>query len=162
MKAVIKLTSPVFLRYFLLGSSLLLVFYFTVLFLVTKDFTYPVSQFRALNPWISILIVGFGIQSGLFGLVQKGLMLRLQKKEVNISYGTSSLFSGVSMVACCAHHLADVIPVLGVTGLSVFLTEFQKEALMLGVAINFVGILYMLWILTGKEKPRQIISLLFS
>ena len=162
MKAVIKITHLTFLKYFVLGSVFLFTFYFLVLFLVTKDITYPASQFRALNPWISILIAGFGIQSGLFGLIRKGHMLRLHKKEANVSLGTSSAFSGISMVVCCAHHLAEVIPVLGITGLSLFLTEFQKEALILGVGINLIGVAYMLWILTGKVKPRQLVSFLFS
>ena len=129
---------------------------------MTKDLTYPLSQLKALNPWISILIVGFGIQSGLFGLIRKGQMLRFHNKQANVSMGTSSAFSGISMVACCAHHLADVIPVLGLAGLSLFLTEFQKEFLIVGVGINLIGVIYMLWILTGKEKPKEIISLIFS
>ena len=162
MKTVIKITAPVFLKYFVLGSVFLFIFYFLVLFLVTKDFNYPMSRFRALNPWISILIAGFGIQSGLFGLIRKGHMLRLHKKEANVSLGTSSAFSGLSMVACCAHHLADVIPILGIAGLSLFLTEYQKEALIVGVAVNFIGVIYMLWVLTGKEKPKELVSLLFS
>ena len=66
------------------------------------------------------------------------------------------------MVACCAHHLADVIPVLGIAGLSLFLTEYQKETLIVGVAVNFIGVIYMLWVLTGKEKPKELVSLLFS
>ena len=162
MKAVIRLIYPTFLKYFLLGSILLFIFYFSVLFLVTKDLNYPISQFRALNPWISILIAGFGIQSGLFGLIRKGHMLQLHKKEANVSLGTSSACSGLSMVACCAHHLADVIPVLGIAGLSLFLTEYQKETLIVGVAVNFIGVIYMLWVLTGKEKPKELVSLLFS
>lgn len=31
------------------------------------------------------------------------------------------------MVACCAHHLADLVPVIGVSGAAAFLTEWRTE-----------------------------------
>ncbi|HEY6202569.1 MAG TPA: hypothetical protein VI056_05960 [Candidatus Limnocylindria bacterium] len=29
------------------------------------------------------------------------------------------------MVACCAHHVVDVLPIVGVSGLAVFLVELR-------------------------------------
>ncbi|MFZ2202319.1 MAG: hypothetical protein WAV56_02870, partial [Microgenomates group bacterium] len=52
--------------------------------------------------------------------------------------------SGVSMVACCAHHLTDVLPLFGLAGLSLFLTRYQVWLLGVGIASNFVGIVYLL------------------
>lgn len=60
--------------------------------------------------------------------------------------GTESLAAGgtsssVSMLACCAHHVTDVLPFLGLSGVSIFLTQFQKPMLLVSLGINAVGII---------------------
>jgi len=47
------------------------------------------------------------------------------------------------MVACCAHHLADVLPFLGLAGVSIFLVRYQIPILLLSLAINIIGIAMM-------------------
>ncbi len=49
------------------------------------------------------------------------------------------------MVACCAHHLTEVLPILGLAGLSLFLTRYQIWFLGVGIASNFFGIIYLLY-----------------
>jgi len=149
----------VFLKYAFLGSFLLFLFYYLLLYLVTKDPRHPFSQFALYQPWMSILIVGFGIQVGLYFLLRRGFRLNLnQKKDTKIAAGTGGAMSGVSMVACCAHHVADVAPILGLTGAAVFLTEYQKEFLILGVVANLAGIAYMAWLIAGKRHPKEIFN----
>jgi hypothetical protein len=48
------------------------------------------------------------------------------------------------MVACCAHHLADVLPLIGFAGAALFLADYQTLFLLLGLLSNIVGIVYML------------------
>ena len=48
------------------------------------------------------------------------------------------------MVACCAHHLADVLPIVGLSGVAVFLVEFRTPLMLLGIATNLMGIGVML------------------
>ena len=49
------------------------------------------------------------------------------------------------MLACCAHHLSDVLPILGVSGAAVFLSAYQTPLLWLGLAMNLAGVAYLLW-----------------
>jgi hypothetical protein len=51
------------------------------------------------------------------------------------------------MVACCAHHLTDVLPLIGLAGAAVFLTAYQSIFLLLGLLSNVVGIVYLLGVL---------------
>lgn len=48
------------------------------------------------------------------------------------------------MVACCAHHVADVLPIVGLSGLAVFLVEFRTPLMLFGLATNALGIVVML------------------
>lgn len=153
----------IFIKGFLLGIGGLSLFYYLILFVVTKDFGHPLYQFKLYQPWMSILIVGFGIQVGLYFLLKRGFRLNInQKKETKLAAGAGGTMSGVSMAACCAHHIADVTPILGLTGAAVFLTEYQKELLILGVAANLIGVVYMLWIIAGKKHIREIFNFAYS
>ena len=73
--------------------------------------------------------------------------------------GVSGATSGTAMIACCAHHLADVLPILGLSGASIFLTQYQKPFLALGLSINLFGIAYILYIL---QKQKSMMSTHFE
>ena len=49
-----------------------------------------------------------------------------------------------SMLACCAHHAADILPLLGLTGVAVFLATYQVPFIIIGIFSNIVGITIML------------------
>lgn len=67
----------------------------------------------------------------------------MHTRGVAASGGTSTL----SMVACCAHHLTDVLPLVGLAGAAVVLAQYQGLFLLLGVLSNLVGLVYMLGLL---------------
>lgn len=119
----------------LLASLILSGFYYLVLWFLTKDVGYPLRQFLALQPWMSLLVLGFGVQWALFARLRQGKMM----------VGSNSAVSGGSMVACCAHHGAEALPFLGLSGAAGFLVNYQKELLIIGILSNFLGIGYLLW-----------------
>jgi len=123
----------------LAGALLLLVFYFSLLTLV-QSFSHAVEQFRYLWYWILLLAFGFGIQAALYTYVRN-------EASASASVAASGGVSGMSMVACCAHHLTDILPVLGLSALSIFLTRYQTFFIVIGVLSNLNGIIYMLSII---------------
>ncbi len=148
-----------------LGSLGLFAFYYLTLLVVTGDPTHPLTQMKSSQPWMSLLILGFGIQVGLYSLLKNGVSFRLNRQDkqgATVITGTGATVSGLSMAACCAHHLADLIPILGFSGAALFLTEYQEEFLIFGVIANSLGLIYMTWMLSGKEKPSTIFNYLFS
>lgn len=118
----------------MVGALGLLAFYLAV----TKLTGMPPSQIWALWPWILVLVAGFGIQVGLYTRLRN-----CQKGSDGKMVATSGGISGVAMVACCAHHLTDVLPILGLSAAAIFLVQYQTWFLALGVVSNILGIGYL-------------------
>jgi hypothetical protein len=54
--------------------------------------------------------------------------------------------------ACCAHHLTDALPVLGLSGLAVFLGDYRVPLMAAGIAVNVAGVLFMLWLVLRERR----------
>jgi len=139
------MTKPwqIFTKWSIIGSLGLLLLYFLLSSLLSGGVSHSLDQFVVLQPWISLLILSFGVQIGLFQLVRKGARL----------VGGSSTVSGVSMLLCCVHHASDLLPVLGVSALGLVLTAYQKDFLIFGVLMNILGIFYMAKLMHFTNKP---------
>lgn len=116
----------------------LILFYFVVMGISSKSWSATISQFKDLWYWILLLSAGFGIQIGLY------TKLKVYGGQAKTLTTTSAGTSGVAMIACCAHHLSDVLPVIGLSGAALFLTQYQIPLIVLGITMNFFGIVYML------------------
>lgn len=92
--------------------------------------------------FVGAISLGLGTQVGLFAYIRM-LQRAMARGSVALS-GAGTATSSVSMVACCAHHVADVLPILGLSGLAVFLLDFRTPLLLLGILMNLVGIAVML------------------
>ena len=88
-------------------------------------------------PWLVLIIGGFGTQIGLFAELRRRKRLHA---DVRAAAGGGAGASAVGMVACCAHHIADLAPIIGVSGAAVFLTEYRIPIMASGVAINALGV----------------------
>jgi hypothetical protein len=44
------------------------------------------------------------------------------------------------MVACCAHHVSDVLPLLSLSAAATFLAEYRLPFMAAGLVINLIGI----------------------
>jgi|SRR3989344_4033248 len=121
---------------FLAGIALLAV-YFLVMGLASGSWDYTVNQLVNLRYWIGALILGFGIQVGLYSYLKNcHKETKLGQGAVVAGTGTSS----VAMLACCAHHLTDILPLLGLSAVSLVLVKYQTWFLSLGILSNLVGI----------------------
>ena len=69
------------------------------------------------------------------------------KKVAKVTGATST----VTMVACCAHHAVDVLPVVGASALASFLGAYTKEFFSIGIIFNLFGIGYMVKQLKGID-----------
>lgn len=91
--------------------------------------------------FVGAISLGFGTQVGLFSYVR--MLQRAMTGTTVALAGAGTTTSSVSMVACCAHHLADVLPIVGLSGLAVFLVEFRTPLMLLGIGTNVSGIAVM-------------------
>jgi hypothetical protein len=139
-----KYIKPIFVG---IGASILMfLIYWVILFIVTQDWMHPFIQMAQYKYWMTPLIIGFGVQVALFWYIRSGSHL-LGGSTVATSAGTST----VAMVACCAHHLADLLPILGLSGAAIFLTEYQEYFFLLGIISNLLGIVMMAYIIKTKK-----------
>lgn len=121
----------------LLGSISLLALYFAVMILARSSISEALLQLKSVIIWVIPLILTFGIQIGLFVYIKD-----CAKKHTVSGMQTtaSTATSGTAMLACCAHHLTDILPIFGLSVLSTFLAKYQVWFLGIGIASNAVGI----------------------
>ncbi len=121
------------------SSVLMLAIYFGIVTSISGRY-FALNQFVENWYFLVSLAAGFGIQIALYqyikGLVHMGLGIG---KVVGVSGTTST----AAMVSCCAHYLVNILPILGVTGLVVFVAQYQTELFWVGIFFNIIGIGYM-------------------
>lgn len=131
----------------IIGLLSMIAFYYALLWLITKDILHPFYYFVDKWFFLAPLFAGFAFQIYLF---QK---LRFIVHQNNARMAVASAgTSGLAMVACCAHHLADFLPILGFAGIATIMTKYQDWFLGAGALINVIGVIYM-W--TRLKKQRK-------
>ncbi len=116
----------------------LLGFYFLILSLVS-DWPFAVDQFLTFRYYIISLAIGFGIQVGLYTHLRSAIQSHCSSGKVVAVSGTTST---IAMISCCAHYLANILPVIGAAGLITLVSQYQIELFWVGLASNAAGILY--------------------
>ena len=137
---------------FLLGSALIASVYFGII-TWAQGWEYASSQFT-LNRWYVVPIwIAFGIQAALYAILRFRLFIPTTPTgHTGALMGTSGGTSVTAMVACCLHHVTDVLPILGVSAAATFLTRYQRPFMLIGLGTEIIGIIVMLVILYREHK----------
>jgi len=145
---------------FLLGSALIGGIYFGIL-TWAQGAEYASSQFL-LNRWYIVPIwVAFGIQAALYSILRFGLFVpTATTAHTGAMMGASGGTSAAAMVACCIHHVTDVLPILGLSAAATFVVRYQRPFMLVGLGLNLIGILAMLVVLHRERQkfypPRNL------
>lgn len=83
------------------------------------------------------IVLGFGVQVGLLAELRRRHGTRRIAATAGVA-GTGA--STVGMVACCAHHIADLLPLLGATAAATFLYEYRLPFMLTGIGLNAAGV----------------------
>jgi len=126
------------------GSIILFIIYFGVIS-ISNSFSHAVERFIEMWYLILILVAGFGFQVGLYSFIKISMSEKtaIATTEVAAAGGIST----GSMIACCAHHITDILPIIGLSGAALFLVQYQIPFILLGIFSNLVGIAMMLVII---------------
>ncbi len=119
-----------------LGASALSAFYIAVIGWASGA-DHLATQAAADWPYLTIIIAGFGTQLALLAELRHRHRARHLEQAAG---GAGAGASAVGMVACCAHHIADLVPVVGASGAAAFLTDWRTEFMLAGIAINAAGV----------------------
>jgi hypothetical protein len=141
------------------ASAALLLLYFFILS-IANSFEHALEQFYTMWYLIGALVVLFGVQVGLYSYIKT---LERRPAAVTAELAASGSVSGTSMVACCLHHVTDVLPVVGLSAFSVFLLQYQIAFMLLGVFSSLVGITMMLAIMQthGLFETKSVFARVF-
>jgi Cu+-exporting ATPase len=121
-----------------LAFGALITVYFGVLTLLSGwDFT--VSQFSGYWYYLVPLAAGFGAQIGLYTYLKQLALRHEHCRNVVAATGTTST---AAMMACCAHYLTNILPVVGVAGAVTLIAQYQVELFWVGLAFNAAGLAY--------------------
>ena len=90
------------------------------------------------------ILLGFGTQVGLYTLLKKGLYMPMHLPAAGATTAAGGGMSTMAMVACCAHHVADVLPLVGLTAAATFLANWKIPFMVVGLLTNLIGIAVML------------------
>ena len=149
---------------FVLGSSVIAGVYFGILTWAQgwESARQIFSQNRA---YVIPIWISFGMQAALYSILRFRLFLPGTSFGHSGAWtpmkgvmGTSGGTSVTAMVACCLHHVTDVLPILGVSAAATFLTRYQRPFMLLGLGMNILGVLVMLVVLYReyqKVKPSS-------
>jgi hypothetical protein len=142
---------------FLLGSSLIAAFYLGIL-TWAQGWDYATSQISRDRWYVFPIFVGFGIQAALYIILRLHLFVPITTTAYSGAVmGASGSASATAMVACCIHHVTDVLPILGLSAAASFLTRYQRPFMLIGLVMNIIGIIVMLVVLY-RERQKLLVS----
>lgn len=141
----------------LVSSTGLLLMYFIIAGLL-QSWEHATELLKNDYVFVIPISAGFGIQLGLYSYIRSiKKMLASGKISVLAASGTGT--SSVSMLACCIHHLGDVMPLIGLSGASLFFEQYRYPIMAVGIAINTLAVVSMLTIINKNHLwPRYIFA----
>ncbi|PKN88133.1 MAG: hypothetical protein CVU46_02205 [Chloroflexi bacterium HGW-Chloroflexi-8] len=152
----------------LLGAISLITIYFGIV--SWAESPAHAAEFFWQDRWIVLpIIIGFGVQAALYTILKLRLYLPVTKigpdglsrfPATGTSIGASGTTSTVAMVACCAHHITDVLPILGLTAAATFLANYRLLFMWVGLGTTLLGISYMVHLIIRER--RRAMPLLFD
>ena len=119
------------------AAGALALFYVVVVRGASGSWTHLVDQASADWYYLVPIVGGFGAQVALVAELRRRHRLNA---AVAAAGGTGMSASTAGMVACCAHHLADLAPFLGATGAAAFLTDYRVAFMVTGIGVNAAGV----------------------
>ena len=120
-----------------LAATALAVFYVAVVWVASGSFAHMVDQ--ATSDWyfLAFILAGFGVQVALVTELRRRHRLH---HTAAVAGGAGMGASTAGMIACCAHHIADLAPFIGATGAATFLTSYRVPFMLVGIGVNAVGV----------------------
>ena len=135
----------------LLASSGLLILYFSIITLIS-GWDFALDQFFSFWYFVIALDIGFGLQAGLYAYLKQAIKAQASSKLLAISGTTSTL----AMVACCAHYLVNILPILGIGAFLGIISQYQVSLFWVGILFNLFGLIYILYQIISFRKHLTI------
>lgn len=110
---------------------------------------HALAQLAADALFVGLIAAGLGTQVALF------TELRAVDRHHRAAAAVTAAGTGTStaaMLACCAHHLVDVLPLVGLSAAAVFLDAYRTPLFLAGIGMNVMGIVVIARQLQGARR----------
>jgi len=119
-----------------LGAAALLGMYLGIISLA-QGVEHALEQLATDAVFVGLIASGFGTQIALFAELRR-VDRRHRASAAVTAAGTGT--STAAMLACCAHHLVNLLPLVGLSAAAVFLNAYKTPLFLVGIGMNVVGI----------------------
>lgn len=119
-----------------IAAGSLLLTYLAVISLA-QGIDHAFRQLAADALFVGLIAAGLGTQVALFAELRT--IDRIHRASAAVTAASTGT-SAAAMLACCAHHLVDLLPIVGLSAAAVFLDAYRVPLFLLGIGMNLVGI----------------------
>ena len=127
-----------------LAAALVLLALYMVLVSIANSPAHALDVLGGDRYFVAAIASGFGVQAGLYAYVRLALANATAARSSGALTAAGTGTSTAAMVACCAHHVVDVLPIVGLSGAAIFLNDYRVPIMLAGLAVNAAGIVVML------------------
>lgn len=121
----------------LVGAMAIAMFYVLVVAAASGSWQHLADQIQADWYLLVLVVAGFATQVALLAELRRRQRLQVAAAAAS---GAGAGASAAGMIACCAHHIADLLPFLGASGAATFLYDYKIPFVLVGVGINVLGV----------------------
>jgi hypothetical protein len=125
------------------GSVLLAFVYFAIVSWAESP-QHAWTQLRQDAVYVVPILLGFGFQVSLYFILRWRVVAPEVPAGSGALTGAGGGTSAAAMAACCAHHVTDVLPILGLTAATSLLAEYRDIFMLVGLLTTLGGTAYML------------------
>jgi protein-S-isoprenylcysteine O-methyltransferase Ste14 len=94
-------------------------------------------------PFLTIQLLGFGLQASMYLYMRERQKMMTWNGQVS-PMAMSSGVSATTMVACCLHHVTELLPIVSFSAATLLLSSYQYVFMSVGVLSNILGVVIML------------------
>jgi Co/Zn/Cd efflux system component len=142
---------------FVFGASagiLVVIFNISIASLAEGSFEKGYQVFLTNGIFVYLIPLAVGVQMGLFRYHRNITTGNIAGSEKMGLAGSAT--SSLTMVACCLHHVSDILPSIGlILAASSFLIQYKDAIIIIGLLANVAGSIY---IARAIIKDRSIIA----
>lgn len=135
------------------GALAMLAFYVLVVAGASGSWAHLRDQIGADWYLLVLVVAGFGTQVALLAELRRRHRMHAAAATAG---GAGATASAAGMIACCAHHIADLLPFLGLSGAATFLYDYKIPFVVVGVGINTLAVVVVARRLRRTPLPSAI------
>lgn len=126
------------IRHGAIAAAAMALFYLVVVRAASGSWTHLADQARQDWYYLVAIVAGFGTQITLASELRRRHRLG---RSAAATGGVGAGASTAGMIACCAHHLAELFPLVGAASAAGFLTDYRVPFMLAGIVINGVAVI---------------------